>query len=77
MLESRPLPPRRDLKRVFVPAMLEHMDAGWTLREFRSRLGAFFCNRGNERRQVIVAAVDPGMHPAGARRSASGLKLWH
>ena len=63
VLEGRPLTPGTDLKRVFVAAMLEYIDAGWVLSEFSSRSGAFFCDRGNERRQVFVVAVRPGTHP--------------
>jgi hypothetical protein len=63
LLESRPLPPGTDLKRVFVAAMLEHIDAGWKLREFGSRSGVFFCERHPDRRQVAIVAVEPGKHP--------------
>ena len=43
VLEVRPLPVGVDLKRVFVAAMLEWIDAGWKLSEFSSRTGVFFC----------------------------------
>jgi hypothetical protein len=60
LLETRPLPPGTDIKRTFVAAMLEHIDAGWQLSEFSSRSGAFFCDRGNDRRQVLIVAAEPG-----------------
>jgi len=39
VLESRLLPAGTDLKRTFVAAMLDHIDAGWQLGEFGSRGG--------------------------------------
>jgi hypothetical protein len=49
-----------DLKRLFVGAMLERINAGWQLGEFSSRGGSFFCTRGAERCQIWIEAVDPG-----------------
>jgi len=46
LLKVRPLPAASGLKRVFVAAMLEGIDAGWKLAEFSSRIGAFFCTNG-------------------------------
>jgi hypothetical protein len=46
VLEARLLPPGSDLKRAFVAAMLEWIDAGWQIKEFSSRTGVFFCNMG-------------------------------
>jgi hypothetical protein len=60
LLESRLLPPGADLKRSFVAAMLEHIDAGWQLGEFGSRGGVFFCTRGTERRMVSITPTAPG-----------------
>lgn len=60
LLEARLLPPGADLKRVFVAAMLEWIDAGWQLGEFSSRTGVFFCNKGVERRQIEITPTDPG-----------------
>lgn len=60
LLEARLLPPGSDLKRAFVLAMLEHIDAGWQLGEFSSIGGIFFCAKGNERRQVEITPSDPG-----------------
>jgi hypothetical protein len=48
LLEVRPLPAGTDLKRVFVAAMLERIDAGWQLGEFSSRGGSVFFTRGIE-----------------------------
>ena len=60
LLEARPLPVGADLKRAFVAAMLEWIDAGWQLAEFSSRVGTFFCTRGVERCQVGITPSDPG-----------------
>jgi hypothetical protein len=49
LLESRPLVPGSNLKRAFIVAMLEHIDAGWQPGEFGSHLGVVFCTRGTER----------------------------
>jgi hypothetical protein len=48
-----------DVKRVFVAAMLERIDAGWALEEFSSRSGVFFCTRGVERHMVSVMPRAP------------------
>src|ERR1019366_8429341 len=60
LLEARPLPPGTDLKRAFVAAMIEWIDAGWGLGEVSSGDGTFFCTRGSERRQVQITPNDPG-----------------
>jgi hypothetical protein len=60
LLESRPLPAGCNLKRAFVVAMLEHIDGGWQLGEFGSRVGVFFCTRGSERRMVSITPTAPG-----------------
>jgi hypothetical protein len=60
VLEARVLPPGADLKRAFVAAMLEWIDAGWQLGEFSSTGGVFFCTRGTERRMVCITPSDPG-----------------
>jgi hypothetical protein len=60
ILEARALPAGIDLKRVFVAAMVERIDAGWRLGEFSSRGGSFFCTRGSDRCQVGIEAADPG-----------------
>jgi len=60
VLEVRPLPAGTDLKRVFVAAMLERIDAGWQLGEFSSRGGSVFFTRRTERCMVSVEAADPG-----------------
>ena len=48
-----------NVKRVFVAAMLERIDAGWELVEFSSRGGMFYCTRGVERQMVSVMPQDP------------------
>jgi hypothetical protein len=40
----------------------QHIDAGWQIGEFGSRGGAFFCNRGTERRMVAITPTDPKQH---------------
>jgi hypothetical protein len=60
LLEARALPPGTDLKRVFVAAMLERIDAGWKLGEFSSRGGSVFFTRGVDRCMVGIEAADPG-----------------
>jgi hypothetical protein len=60
LLEARVLPPGTDLKRAFVAAMLEWIDAGWTLGEFSSISRHFFCTRGAERRMIGITPSDPG-----------------
>jgi hypothetical protein len=60
LLEARELPAGADLKRVFVAAILEWIDAGWKLKEFSSRTGVFFCDRGVDRRMVEITPSDPG-----------------
>jgi hypothetical protein len=60
VLEARQLPPAADLKRAFVAAILEHIDAGWRLGEFSSRSGTFFCDKNNEGRMVEISPTNPG-----------------
>jgi hypothetical protein len=60
LLEARLLPAGTDLKRSFVAAMLEWIDAGWKLGEFSSRIGTFFCTRDADRRMLGSTPNDPG-----------------
>jgi hypothetical protein len=46
IIEVRPIPAGADLKRAFIAAMLEWIDAGWEIAEFSSRAGVFFCSKG-------------------------------
>lgn len=72
LIESREIPREADLKRVFVGAMLEWMDAGWNLGEFSSVSGTFFCIRQAERRMVSIVPSDPRDVPmSGAAHLAS------
>ena len=67
LLESRLLPAGSDLKRTFLVAMLDHIDAGRLLGEFSSTGAVFFCTRGAERRMVSVTPCAPDhMHKYGA-----------
>jgi hypothetical protein len=59
LIEARLLPAGSDLKRAFVVAMLEHIDAGWALGEFTSAAGIFYCTKGVERRQVSITPTAP------------------
>lgn len=61
VLEARALAPGVNLKRAFVAAMLEHIDASWELGEFSSAGGIFFCTKGVERRQVEITPSNPGI----------------
>jgi hypothetical protein len=77
IIESRQLPLGVDLKRVFLVAMLEWLDAGWTLTEFSSASAAFFCVRHPERRMISIDPTNPhdvpmygGAHLGSGPRSA-------
>ena len=69
VLEARELPPHLDFRRAFVQAMLEWMDAGWSIGEFSSASATFFCDRHPERRMVSFDPADPHEVPmyGGAR----------
>ena len=74
VLEARELPPRSDLKRTFITAMLTWIDAGWRVGEFSSTTASFFCDRIAERRMVSIDPTDPydvpmygGAHLGGCR----------
>jgi len=59
VIESHELPSGADLKRTFVAAMLQWIDAGWQLGEFSSASATFFCDRNPERRMVSIDPTDP------------------
>jgi len=59
VIESRELPAGADLRRMFILAMLQWIDAGWGLGEFSSTSAAFFCHRNPERRMVSIDPTDP------------------
>jgi hypothetical protein len=65
VLEARRLPTGADLKRTFIAALLEHIDAGWQLGEFSSRSSSFFCDTGGERRMVEISPTNPGRPQSG------------
>ena len=65
LIESREIPRESDLRRVFVAAMLEWMDAGWRLGEFSSVSATFFCDRQSDRRMVSIVPTDPHDSSAG------------
>jgi hypothetical protein len=60
VIEARRLETGANLKRVFVAAILEHIDAGWQLGDFGSRSSTFFCDKGGERRMVEISPSNPG-----------------
>jgi len=65
VIESRPLVAHADLMHVFITAMLAWLEGGWTINEFTSTSGCFFCSRNGERRMVSIDPSDPhesGMH---------------
>jgi hypothetical protein len=74
LLEVRWLPPGSDLKRAFVAAMLEWIDAGWQLGEFSSTAGVFFCSKGSDRLQVDVTPTNPGTVQSGGIPGAPTLR---
>lgn len=49
VIESRELASGTDLKREFITAMLQWIDAGWKLGEFSSSSATFFCDRHGDR----------------------------
>jgi hypothetical protein len=59
VIESRPLPIGANLKRIFLAAMIEWLDAGWSVGEFSSASASFFCERNPERRMVSIDPTDP------------------
>ncbi len=59
VIESRELPTGADLKRAFVAAMLQWIDAGRNLGEISSASASFFCDRNPERRMVSIDPTDP------------------
>ena len=64
-MDSRQLATAADL-RVFIVAMLDWIDAGWSLGEFASRSGVFVVDRGTDRRTEMVTGEPPG--PRGRMR---------
>src|ERR1039458_9911393 len=50
-----------DVKRAFVAAMLEWIDAGWQLGEFNSRSVHFFCTKIVELQMVEISPTDSGI----------------
>jgi hypothetical protein len=66
LLEARALPADSDLKRAFVAAMLEWIDAGWQLGEFSSRSVHFFRTKIVELQTVEVSPTDPWIEYYGA-----------
>ena len=60
ILEVRQLPPGTHLKRAFLQAMLDYIDAGWEIAEFKSRTGVFFAQGNGDRHQVDISPTDQG-----------------
>src|SRR5579862_2222316 len=59
ILEAHQLTAAADLKHAFAAAIQRWIDAGWTVGEFSSRAGVFFCSWGAERRAVSIEPNDP------------------
>ena len=59
VLEKRTIDAGTDLKRLFAHALIEWIDAGWSVGEFSSCAGTFFCTRGIEQRTVAIQSTDP------------------
>jgi hypothetical protein len=59
IIESRQLSAGTNLKRAFIAAMLDLLDNGWSIGEFSSTSGTFFCNRSPDRRMVSIDPTDP------------------
>jgi hypothetical protein len=73
LVESHELAAGTDLMRLFIASMLERIDGGWTVGEFSSVGGTFFCTLSTERRMVAIEAVDPrGPVLTGASHLARG-----
>jgi hypothetical protein len=63
LLEGRTIEPGADLKRIFAATLIEFIDSGWTVTNFSSTSGAFFCTKEHDRRQVAIVQVKPGTDP--------------
>jgi hypothetical protein len=63
LIESRPVAPGTDLKRLFVELLLQSINAGWEIGEFSSTSGTFFCTRYPERHMVSIVPSDPHEEP--------------
>jgi hypothetical protein len=59
ILEHRRLDPDSDLYGVFIKALAAHVDRGYQMEEFSSGQACAFCNRGDERRMIVIEYVDP------------------
>jgi hypothetical protein len=59
VIEARGLEPGADLVRAFLVAMLELIEAGWTVGDFSSSAALVCCSRGTEQRMLTIAHVDP------------------
>jgi hypothetical protein len=59
LIESTLIGPQVDLKAVFVRALASLVDTGWTLERFSSDLACAFCQRGCERRVLVIECFDP------------------
>ena len=59
IIESRQLSAETNLKRAFIAAMLDWLDSGWSIGEFSSGSGTFFCDRSPDRRMVSIDPTDP------------------
>lgn len=58
LLEVRRLAAGTHLKRAFLAALLDYVDAGWRIGEFSSTGGTFCWTQGPERRMVSITPTD-------------------
>jgi hypothetical protein len=64
LLEGRQLAPDKNPKRALVAAMLQRIYAEWSLDEFSSRSGFFFCSKGLALVMIEITPSDPGARRA-------------
>jgi hypothetical protein len=76
VIESRPVVGGADLTHVFVTAMLAWLEGGWTITEFASSSGCFFCSRNGERRMVSIDPADPHEVPMYGGAHLAGRGNW-
>jgi hypothetical protein len=76
LIESQEIPRDSDLKRIFVGAMLEWMDAGRSLGEFSSISATFICNRQADRRMVSIVPTGPHDIPMSGAAHLARCPTW-
>jgi hypothetical protein len=59
-LQDEQLPNEADLKRVLINELCRWTRDGWTVEEFSSRDGGFFCNKDGKRVRIAIIPASPG-----------------